>query len=436
MIVWHKLRPLQAMAAALFFKHRRLLLSLPRQYGGKTELGCQLGIDLISRPSSQAVTGIFLAKDKNSAKKATREKYDRICDKKLFEVNTHQIYLKKQKTNTIFIDSVDKDPDRIRGGTYSFVHWSEVAFSKIEKGETLITVFDKIVQPTLALQDGYALLESTNNGKNAWYKLWEDYKTYGFHRLKISFSRMLEMGLVTQEQFDQIITTTHPDVFRQEYECEWVTFLGKVYPELKDRHIDKDMPFPEPWMQVIFAIDWGYHPSATCVLFGYVKGGVLHVFDEHYQMMEMPIATAEAIERRRLNYDITRMAGVGDHEPDRIAELTSRGIPCANADKTNTMGARMQIKEALYFDRLKIHPRCENLLKDLDAATWDSKKDGELDEKACTWGHFDGEATLRYLIRMLSNTEAVQPIKNPHLAVDSASAAAYNIRRLADAFKG
>lgn len=428
MLVWHELRPLQAMAAALFFKHRRLLLSLPRQYGGKTELGCRLGIDLIGRPTTKS--GIFLAKDKNSAKKATREKYERLCPKSRFEVNTSQIYLKKHKTSILFIDSVDKDPDRIRGGTYAFCHWSEVAFSKIEKGETIISVFDKIVQPTLALQDGYAILESTNNGKNEWYQLWENHKDYGFARLKVSLSTMMEMGLITQEQFDKVIATTHPDVFRQEYECEWVTFLGKAYPEFTEHHIDADMPFPESWQQVLFAIDWGFHPSATCVLFAYVKDGVLNVFDEHYMMMEMPVHTAEAVELRRVRHDTPRLVGVGDHEPDRIAELTRRGIPCTNADKTNTMGARMEIKEALYFGRLKIHPRCIHLIKDLQAATWHPKKDGELDDSACTWGHFDAESTLRYLIRMLAEVEVEKPEINPHTYYDAASAAAYEIRRM------
>lgn len=429
MLVWHDLRPLQAMAAALFFKHRRLMLVLPRQYGGKTELNCRLGIDLISRPTTKSA--LFLAKDHPSAKKATREKFMRLADPRHFAVNTQQVYLKKHKTSVLFIGSVDKEPDRLRGGTYGYVGWSEVAFSKIEKGETITSVFDKIVKPTLSLQDGYVLLETTLNGQNDFRNLWDNYKEHKFQRLLISLSQMVDMGLISQETYDHEKSQYHPDVFKQEFECEWVSFLGKAYPELTDDHFDPEMPDPEPWQTLLFAIDWGYKPSATCVLFAYVKDGVLNVFDEHYAMEETPIQTAHAIDLRMKRHG-GLTAGVADHEPARNVELTNRGIPAANADKVNVMGARMQIKEMLYFGRIRFHPRCVMTRRDLDAAAWDHKKDGEIDYSQCSWGHFDGESALRYLVRMLEEAEAQKPEVNPHAAYDTASAAAHEIRRMGD----
>ena len=428
MLRWHKLRPLQAMAAALFFKHKRLMLVLPRQYGGKTELGCQLGVDYISHGTTKK-PAMFLAKDRPSAKKATREKYERLAPSEIFSVNTEQIYHKKNRPATLYIQSVDKDPDRIRGGTYGFVHWSEVAFSKIEKGETIISVFDKIVQPTLSLLDGYALLETTLNGKNDFFTLWEDYERYGFHRLKISLSDMVKLGLVSVEEYERIRATTHPDVFRQEYECEWVSFSGRMYPEFSEEEtVDPEMPYPESWQNMIFAIDWGYHLSATCVLYAYVLDGVLCIFDEHYEHKEMPIVSSEAIDKmkRKLN---CRTAGVGDHDPANNEELIRRGIEVANAEKINVRGARMQIKEALYFGLIRIHPRCVNLIRELLAATWHPKKEDELDETQDTVGHFDAEAALRYLIRMFAETEATAPDYNPHAAYDQASALAHEITR-------
>jgi hypothetical protein len=425
MLVWHDLRPLQAMAAALFFKHRRLILVLPRQYGGKTELGCRLGVDLISRPTTKSA--LFLAKDHPSAKKATREKFLRIAEHKDFSVNTQQIYLRKHPTSVLYIASVDRSPDRQRGGTYAFVHWTEVAFSDIEKGETITGVFDKVVKPTLSLQDGYALLESTLNGKNEFYDLYHDAKAHKMHVLHVSFGQMVDMGLVSQETYDYEKSQYHPDVFRQEFECEWVSFLGKAYPEFLEHHIDADMPEPADWQTLLVAIDWGFKPSATCVLFAYVQDSVLHIFDEHYKMEEMPIETAVAIEVRRRRHG-GRMACVADHDLARNKELVDRGIPCINADKSNVMGARMQIKEMLYFNRIKVHPRCLMTIRDLQAASWDNKKDGELDYKQCSWGHLDAEAALRYLSRMLEEVEASKPEENPVEAFDTASAVAYKIR--------
>lgn len=417
------------MAAALFFKHRRLILIGPRQYFGKTELGCRLDIDLISRPTTKSA--LFLAKDHPSAKKATREKFLRLADPKLFSVNTQQVVLKKHKTSALFIGSVDKEPDRLRGGSYAMVHWSEVAFSKIEKGESITGVFDKVIKPTLSLQDGYVLLETTLNGKNEFFSLYSDAAAHRLHILHVSFGMMVDLGLVARETYDYEKSQYHPDVFKQEFDCEFVSFLGKAYPELADHHIDAEMPWPEQWQTLLFAIDWGFKPSATAVLFAYVQDGVLNIFDEHYQMEETPIETAAAIDQRMRRHG-GRAAGVADHDPARIIELNRRGIPCANADKANVMGARMQIKEMLYFDKMRIHPRCEVLRRDLDAAAWDNKKDGELDAHQCSWGNYDTESALRYLCRMLEDSEAEKPADNSIAAFDTASDIAHQFKQAGD----
>jgi len=416
------------MAAALFFKHKRLLLVLPRQYGGKTELGCQIGVDYISHASTSK-PAIFLAKDRKSAKKATREKYERLAPKEIYSVNTEQVYNKRNRPATLYIESVDKDPDRIRGGTYGFVHWSEAAFAKIEKGETIISVFDKVVQPTLSLLDGYALIETTLNGKNEFHELWERHEEFGFHRLLVSLGDMVKLGILPLETYEKVRSTTHPDVFRQEYECEWVSFTGRMYPEFEvETHVDDQMPYPKSWQTMIYAVDWGYHPSATAVLYAYVLEGVLCIFDEHYEHKELPIITAEAIDKVKRKH-ACRTAGVSDHDPGNNEELIRRGIEVANAEKINVKGARMQVKEAMYFGFIRIHPRCVNLIRELLAATWDPKKENELDDTQDTKGHFDCEAALRYLIRKFAETEATAPENNPHAAADTASAAAHRIAR-------
>lgn len=416
------------MAASLLFKKRRLMLSLPRQYGGKTEVGVRVGHDILRRPFPKSA--LFLAKDKKSGKKATREKFERVFDKKFFEINTEHVYLKKMPTSIGYFDSVDKDPDRIRGGTYSYFHWMEVAFSKIEKGVTITDVFDKVFAPTLQLKDAYALLESTNNGKNGWYDLWCNAKDFGFARLKVGLSDMVYMGLVSEEEYNQVQGRTHPDTFRQEYECEWVTFQGKVYSEFDPvKHVDPDMEGPKDWQMVVSSIDWGYSPSATCVLFAYVKDNTVHIFDEHYKTQELAAITAEQIEAKRYYWRINHLSAVADHEADRIEELNRRGIACGLASKANVLGARVQGKELFYFDRIKIHPRCKNLIRDLDAAVWHPKKEGDLDDTQCTWGHFDAEAAFRYLVRELSEMEREEPETNPHAYTDDVSAAAYEIER-------
>lgn len=428
--LWDELNPLQAMVAAQLFQKRRLLLAMPRQEG-KTELGVRLGRDvmlrsaLMERPSS----GIFLAKDRKSAKKATREKFMRLCPRELFAVNTEQVYLKAFPTAIQYIDSVDKDPERIRGGTYDWIHWSEVAFSKLEQGVAVKDVFERILKFTQRKTGGYALLESTMNGRNGWKDLWDNADQLGFSKIRIRLSDMLRMGLITQADFDAEKAENHPLVFQQELECEFVSFQGRTYPEFEERHIWPDMPGPSDWQLVVSAIDWGYHPSATCVLFGYVQGGVLCVFDEYHKREEIGLITGDKIQEKKAFWDIQRMAAVADHDKARVAELEMRGIPCSLAVKSNVQGNRIQIKELLHFDKLRIHPRCQNLIRELEIAVWDPKKEGEIDYGQDSEGHMDSEAALRYLVRALHGAETIKPKRNPHKAVDPVSAMAWQIEQ-------
>lgn len=386
------------MAANILFNKRSLICVLPRQFGGKTELGCRLAADLISYPSSKAC--LFLAKDRPSARKASKEKFNRLCDPSEFKITATHIHLKENPDSIIHFTSVDKDPDRNRGGTYAFIHWTEVAFSKIENGETMMGVYERIILPTMSQTNGYCYLETTLKGKNEFWTLYHTLEERGVPILHVGLSQMVEMGLVSVEQYEAERKKYHPDSWRQEFECEWVSFAGKAYPEFDDSCIAAKGAMPEPHNRILVSIDWGYRPSATCVLFAFVKDGVLIVYDEHYEREELPSVTAEKIAAKVVGRSYSC---VGDHDPARNEELIRRGIPVANADKIDVLGARSQIKELLYFGKLKIHPRCVNLIRDLNAASWDQKKDGEIDYDVCTWGHFDSEAALRYLVRMLGD---------------------------------
>lgn len=424
MLKIHELRPIQAMALNLFFKYRRLILILPRQEG-KTELGVRINQDLLERRFTKST--LFLAKDRKAANKAAREKFVRLFPETDFQVNTQCVFNKHCKTSIGFIDSVDKDPDRIRGGTNSYIHWTEVAFSKFENQVTTVDVVQKVIMPTTDKTNGLVLLESTTHGKNSFYDFCENRDQFGFHLFRVSLGMMVDWGLVSREYYDAKKKTTLPDIFNQEYECQFITFKGKAYAEFDERIHVIDVPRPERWQKVIIGVDWGYSPSATCALFGYVKDGVTFIFAEHYAMEEKAIHTAEKIGQIIKEYDIYNYAAVADHEQDRIDELIERKIECSKADKVNVLGNRLQIKEKFFRNELYIDKSCPRVIKDLGAAVWDGKKDGELDDSQCAEGHFDAEAALRYLIRELSSLEEDKPVHNPHADMDAASERAWEM---------
>lgn len=426
----HELRPVQSMAASLFFRKRRLLLMLPRQEG-KTELGIRLQHDLTLR--GEPSTCMFVAKNTLARKKASREKFLRIFDRDQFAVNTELVYLKRHPTSQIFMGSIDKDPGSQRGGTVKILHMSEMAHWTLDHGMSIIQCWQTVLRPLLKEFDGYALGETTPQGHNGFKDMWDNAAEFGFSTLRVSYSQMCEMGLVSREDYDREKREVHPLAFAQELDCEWVTFVGRAYDEFdeQDPAIVSDWNGPSEWQKVCSAIDFGFSPSATCALFGYRQGENFYVYDEIYAMRQRLEDLAESIDAHTAHYNILPQnhVAVGDHEEDRIEELNLRGINCGKANKVNVLGARIQIKELLWKKRLKIHPRCKHLIKELNQATWNPKKDGDLNYAECTDGHFDSEAALRYLIRELSGVEAEEPEVNPHVGVDQSSATEWELRR-------
>ncbi len=186
---------------------------------------------------------------------------------------------------------------------------------------------------------------------------------------------------------------------------------------------------PADWQKVLIAIDWGFDPSATCVLFAYVQNDVLHIFDEIHEKKQRPEETAQMIKDKFEHYRVTSFAAVADHDTARVEELNLRGIPCGLAKKVNVLGNRMQIKEMLYNDKIIIDPRCKFLIRDVETAVWNVKKEGELDYSQFTYNHGDAEAALRYLVRELSSAETEAPDVNPHVGSDQVSARAWNLTR-------
>lgn len=387
------------------------MVILPRQEG-KTELGVRLEHACISN-NKQTRQGLFLTKSKEAAKKMTREKLTRVFDDTIFTVNTEIIINKAREQNCIYIDSVDKRPNKLRGGTYHMIHWAEVAFSEFDHGVTVHDVYHQVLKPTLRESKGYSYLESTTNGKNGWYEMFENAKELGYHPVKFSLSQLVEMGLRTREEYDELKRGTPDLVFRQEYECEFVTFSGLAYEEMRPHHVWKDMPPPGHSMRSWIAIDWGYSPSATCTLFGYVRGGRICIYDEIYGTKLLNEELANLIKQKMNQWNVFSLGGVGDHEPRSIEELTRLGIPVSPCNKVNVLGNRMEIKSLFLQDKLYIHPRCKMLLRDLEAATWDPDKPGELNYATCSWGHYDGEAALRYFVRQFKDVVEHKEIEIP-----------------------
>lgn len=414
------LYPIQALIAAELLRSRRLLVMLPRQEG-KTEIGVRIMRAMLDTDRTRHC--LLLAKSKKSAQKMAREKLMRLFESDAFIVNTEQVVNKRNKSAIAFIESVDKDPDRIRGGTYHYIHWSEVAFSRLEHGARITDIVNKVLMPTFRKTNGFLYLESTPNGENDWKDLWQNAKDIlQAKTIRFSLSQLAEIGLVSRDEYDRIKSSTHPLIFRQEYECEFVSFQGLIYEEFSELQHVQDFSLPISSFCVYSAVDWGY-VDATCALFAFVRDGKLYIFDEIYRQKQLLDQFADEFCTKIQNIPYAlNCSVVADHEPDRIAELRRRGVPCYAANKTDALGQRIKIKELLWQSKIVIHPRCKMLIKDLKAIAWDTKhssKREDADYSLCSWGHFDAEAALRYLVASVAELiDANQEHDNIEIALD------------------
>jgi phage terminase large subunit len=258
-------------------------------------------------------------------------------------------------------------------------------------------VYQQVLLPTLTIADGRVLIETTLNGYNGFKDFYDEAPRMGFNILHMGLDDFVKHNIITQAVYEKEEAKYHPDYFRQEFLCQWVTYTGSAYPEFDAGHIAEIEP-PKDGEPIYVSIDWGYSPSATAALFAVYRGNQLQVYAEHYALQEHAHTTAQRLHEETLRFPGSPMRIVGDHEPDRMDTLRAHGIQAANADKREVLGSRTRIKELLYFDRLAMSPTCTYLRRDLQSAVWSGKKDGEIDSKICTWGHYDCEAALRYMI--------------------------------------
>lgn len=167
--------------------------------------------------------------------------------------------LLKNKT-LISLKGADK-PDSLRGVDLHFVAFDEVA--DIDK-----YVWEAVVSPTLASTEGHALFAGTPKGRNWVYKdIWlpgQDGSDPEFSSYKFT---TIEGGNVSEEEIARKRRTTDPDIFRQEYEADWVDFSGRAYNFRAENNVVnglRDKYRPE-W-PLIFCFDFNVDPGVAVVL--------------------------------------------------------------------------------------------------------------------------------------------------------------------------
>lgn len=207
----------------------------------------------------------------------------------------------------------------------------------------------------------------------------------------------------------------------REYWCKWVTDSGSaVIPEFTAERraailaAGAEHPRP-PYFDSYVAMDPG-HVDNTGILFGFwdIRQGKLVIEDEFLGRHLGTKEIAEAIAKQE-------HANWGDKKPYlRICDVENRLIHDLAKDHGLTfaqvVGKRVHediwaVRQMVANGSLIIRPKCVNLIRQLETATWNKRANDFADELIPDElpAHFDLLAALKYLVRMLNRTRNPYP---------------------------
>lgn len=392
----------QLVTVKMLAKHKLVAIMMPRQVG-KTHVNVWM-VREVMRQNSNAQCA-FLMKDYPSIMRATREKFAKLFDPNEFKISsingiTHHNISQEANRGACFLTGVDKSPDKIRGGTMAYVGWSEVAFAKFETGTNFEDMQQQIILPMVSRTRGMIMMESTPNGSNFWRTFWEN--PGGFKCIRFGLDFCIDTGALSRETVDFMQANMHPDVFKQEMECEFVAFTGRIYSEFSELNRE-NIPPPEPHEYVVVGVDIGFSGSNSAAIFGVWRDGILCVFDQIYVAGHRHDELAHLIDQRMQFHKVRKenYSCYTDVDEELLEEMNTRGMKVTYADKLDTFACRLSIKEALYLKKILVSPiHCKELIAEVLQATWSEKKIDDMEYSGDpNNGHYDSEAAFRYLWR-------------------------------------
>lgn len=195
---------------------------------------------------------------------------------------------------------------------------------------------------------------------------------------------------------------------RQELDAMWVSFEGLIYDNFSlDENVSAAADY-DPSLPVIWGVDDGYaegqgvgttsyHPRVFLFAQETAQGGI-HIFDELYAVNELQEATiARAMSKP---YEIAHIAFVDSSAAELKGRLWQAGL--------QTVGATHAVSEGIKNVRrligggdaprlLKVHPRCTNLIRELQSYRYDDATNAVVGERKPLKLDDHGADCIRYL---------------------------------------
>jgi hypothetical protein len=165
-------------------------------------------------------------------------------------------------------------------------------------------VWTKFVRPTLADYKGWALFNSTPEGRNWFYHLWQQGRNPDFTGWESwrHPSWMNDILFPAGRQDEEILAMEREmtaELFQQEVAADFSEFVGKVFKDFDEETHVKKLSFNPDW-QTYACCDYGWTNPFVWLLLQVGPNGTVHVMRELYQTQKDPIELSDMIKRRGL----------------------------------------------------------------------------------------------------------------------------------------
>ena len=356
---------LKPKASAVFADPARFVMATCGRRFGKSYLACAKGLHVaLSKPRANV---LMLAPTFEMGRATLwRTLKDMVPDSWLLKTSESLLEMQFVNGSRLEVKSGDR-PDRLRGRSLDYVVLDEAAYQQKE-------VWFEVLRPALSDRQGGALFTTTPAGLIAsWYAdLWEA-TGGGWGRHQYS---TIDGGWVSPEEVNEARQMLDPRTFRAEYEASFEAPTGQVFPDFGEANVTEEAE-DDGFDALKIGIDFNVAtlPAIVCR----IVGEELWIVDE----VTLHNATTEQLARQlRERYPRRNLKAfpdpTGGARKTSAADATAtdhtllersgisvyeRRTPYAVRDKLQALN--WLICDARGRRRLKVHPRCRDLIRDL-----------------------------------------------------------------------
>ncbi len=284
-------------------------------------------------------------------------------------VNEAELMVRLINGSIIEIKGADAQ-DSLRGSKLFFVVLDEYATMRS-------SVWEEIVRPSMAdCKGSKAIFIGTPAGMHNHFKTLYDEANTGKKNWQAWMFKTSDNPYVDAEELEEIRKTTDVNVYRQEYEAEFVEMAGAIFPMFKKTiHVMNPTELPEHYERVV-GMDWGMRNDTAVIFAAISERGEIFVYDLLYGNGKTVSQWAEIIRNRHDFMNITQWI-IDPAALSQAREFGNYGINFISYNpetlkKINDVHIGINLMQQYFLEgKIKIFSHCDVLIKQLEQYQWE-----------------------------------------------------------------